>query len=129
MAARDALVTEREIAVGVAAHDDASRGQRHGLAGVEAGDDAQLQDGRRALKGLGGAIGRLDACSLIEADLGQGEVDVAEAAVDDDATRLGRIGQGVEQVAHRGVLAAEPELQVLWRAGVIVQDYAHLLGG
>ena len=127
MAAGDPLVAEGEIAVGVAAHDDPSRRQRHRLTGVEAGDDAELQDRRRGLMPLGSAVGGLDARSLVETDLGEGEVDVTEAAVDDDAAGLGGVGQGVEQVAHRGVLATEPELQVLWHAGVVVEYYAHLV--
>ena len=126
MAAGDALVAEREIAVAVAAHDDAARGQRHRPTGVEAGDDPQLEDSRRGLERLGGAIGRLDARPLVEADLGEGEVDVAEAPVDHDAASLGGIGQRVEQVADRGVLASEPELHVLWPAGVVVEYDAHL---
>ena len=127
MAARDALVAEAEIAVGVAADDHARRGQRDRLTGVEAGDDPQLQDRRRGLGPLRGTVGRLDARALVEPDLGEREVDVAEAAVDDDAAGLRRIGQGVEQVAHRGVLASEPELQILWRACVVVEYYAHLV--
>ena len=78
---------------------------------------------------VGGAVGRRDARPLVEADLGEGEVHVAEAAVDDDAAGLGRVGQSVEQIAHRGVLASEPELQILWRVRVIVEYYAHLSTG
>ena len=54
---------------------------------------------------------------------------MAEASVHDDAAGLGRVRQGVEQIADRGVLTSEPELQVLRSAGVIVEYDAHLLRG
>ena len=75
---------------------------------------------------LRGAVGRVDARALVEPDLREREVDVAEPAVEDDAPGLSGIGQSVEQVAHRGVLASEPQLQVLWRACAVVEYHAHL---
>ena len=126
MAARHALVGEHQVAVGIAADDDSARREHQPAAGVEAGDHPQLEPRRRRLAAGGRAVGGMDPGPFIEPDLRQRQIDVAEAPVEHDAAGARAIGQRIEQIADRGVLTAQLQLEVRCLARGVVEHHSHL---
>ena len=117
VAPRHALIEQHEIAVVVAAHGHRSVPQPHSPPGVEPGHDPELQHARPPRVFAGRAGGGPQPGALVDADLAQREVGVAEASIHHDpggavdlAEPLGEVGalKGVEQVADGRVLVRDP---------------------
>jgi hypothetical protein len=111
---------------GSRADDGAVGGQRDPAAGVEARDHPKLEQVRRLGVRLGGAVGGMDARALVQADLRQRQVDMAEPAVDHDPPGPAGVGQRVEEVPDRRVLTAQSQLEVRCLTRGVVEHDSHV---
>ena len=84
MAAGHADVGHRDRVAVIASDDRPVGGKLDSLPGVEAGDDAQLERGLLRADGRGCLGGQAHAGALVQADLVECEIGVAEAPVQHD---------------------------------------------
>ena len=112
MRARDPCVGQAQVAVGVTADRDRRAGsQRHPTASVEAGDDAQLERSRRGCVDVPRRPAGADPRALVEADLVERELAVAEATVEHEPG-TGAVAESHQQVTHGRLRVDRRQLHV-----------------